>query len=155
MSGHPEHARMGESTRVLIVDDDADDAESLAACLAANGLKVRAITEAAQVPAALDEMAPDILLLDQRLGMTTGTCDLDPQPLRLERLGLQAELRHAAGRALPGQLAAQRRDHRQQRGGILPRCTVGVRRHGRIVPDAAAPAQAATPRSRVSSWAAA
>lgn len=46
------------------------------------------------------------------------TRDLHPRPFPLERLGLQAEFRDAAGRALLGQFPAQRRDHRHQRGGI-------------------------------------
>jgi hypothetical protein len=42
--------------------------------------------------------------------------DLHPQPLRLQRLGLQAEFRDATRRAFLGQFAAQRRNHRRQRG---------------------------------------
>jgi DNA-binding response OmpR family regulator len=58
---------------ILILDDDRAYCEAMTAYLEAHGCRVTAIQEPAALDAALAETEPDLLLLDQRLGSTTGT----------------------------------------------------------------------------------
>lgn len=59
--------------RVLIIDDDPDYAGMLSTYLAEHGLLPTVVTEPARVEGILRASPPDIVLLDQRLGETTGT----------------------------------------------------------------------------------
>lgn len=69
----PTAAPPAAQVRVLILDDDASYGATLAAYLAEHGLLATVVTEPARLEEALRDAAPDIVLLDQRLGETTGT----------------------------------------------------------------------------------
>lgn len=58
---------------ILILDDDLAYCEAMAAYLEGHGCRVAAIQDAAALDAALSARHTDLLLLDQRLGSTTGT----------------------------------------------------------------------------------
>ncbi|MDB5414546.1 MAG: DNA-binding response regulator [Rubritepida sp.] len=60
-------------SRILIVDDDPDFAELLAEYLGLHSCQVEAVHDVAQLPAAMRDFAPDLVLLDQRLGAVSGT----------------------------------------------------------------------------------
>jgi DNA-binding response OmpR family regulator len=62
-----------EPIRVLLLDDDPDYCQALAAYLGAHGCEVRSVHDPAALVEALRGMSPDILLLDQYLGPVTGT----------------------------------------------------------------------------------
>ena len=64
---------MTTTQRILVLDDDADYGTALADWLQANGFTVRTEQDPAALEAALEAFAPDLLLLDQRLGSATGT----------------------------------------------------------------------------------
>ncbi len=57
---------------VILVDDDPDFAEELTLFLTDHGIRCAAVTDPSHLMPLLAEMAPDLLLLDQRLGPTTG-----------------------------------------------------------------------------------
>jgi DNA-binding response OmpR family regulator len=57
---------------VILVDDDPDFAEELTLFLEGHGVRCAAVIDPALLMPLLDEMNPDLLLLDQRLGTTTG-----------------------------------------------------------------------------------
>ena len=59
--------------RLLVLDDDKAFGEQLSAYLEANGCTVRAEQDARQLDAVMASFQPDLVLLDQRLGETTGT----------------------------------------------------------------------------------
>jgi DNA-binding response OmpR family regulator len=58
---------------ILILDDDLAYCDAMSAYLEAHGCRVAAIQDPAGLDAALSATATDLLLLDQRLGSTTGT----------------------------------------------------------------------------------
>ena len=58
---------------ILIVDDDAAYCDAMQAYLESHGCRVTAIQDPAKLDAALDARDTDLVLLDQRLGGTTGT----------------------------------------------------------------------------------
>lgn len=58
---------------ILILDDDPAYCEAMAAYLESQGCRVKAIQDPAALDAALATARHDLLLLDQRLGSTTGT----------------------------------------------------------------------------------
>jgi DNA-binding response OmpR family regulator len=60
-------------TRVLLLDDDARYAAELGAFLQLNGCQFHAIRDPNLIRADIATFAPDVVLLDQRLGSTTGT----------------------------------------------------------------------------------
>lgn len=59
--------------RVLIVDDDKGYCEKLASYLAVYGCETACLTEPEEFEVSFEAFRPNILLLDQRLGATTGT----------------------------------------------------------------------------------
>lgn len=59
--------------RVLIIDDEARYCEELAAYLDLYGCVVSTITDASGVEEAILKLSPDLIILDQWLGPTTGT----------------------------------------------------------------------------------
>lgn len=66
-------AEAARPVRVLIMDDDPAYGATLSAYLAEHGLQATLETEAALLAEAVRDSRADILLLDQRLGETTGT----------------------------------------------------------------------------------
>lgn len=64
---------MIQRARVLLLDDDTAYCEALTAYLQAQGCLAAAIQKPAGLDAAILRHNPDLLLLDQRLGETTGT----------------------------------------------------------------------------------
>jgi DNA-binding response OmpR family regulator len=60
------------STKVLLVDDDPAFSEELVVFLEGHGLDCHALADPAGVLALLDELRPNLLLLDQRLGAVNG-----------------------------------------------------------------------------------
>ncbi|WP_119422855.1 ATP-binding response regulator [Desertibaculum subflavum] len=58
--------------RLLVVDDDADFAESLADILEVHGYAVEIVGSAAEAEAALGDDGPPVVMLDIRLGGTSG-----------------------------------------------------------------------------------
>src|SRR4051794_23878167 len=58
---------------ILLIDDDPDFGEELAAFLEDHGLKCETVVNADKVLTIIAELQPILLLLDQRLGATTGT----------------------------------------------------------------------------------
>jgi DNA-binding response OmpR family regulator len=58
---------------ILILDDDANYCDAMQAYLESHGCRVNAIQDPAKLDAALVARDTDLLLLDQRLGGTTGT----------------------------------------------------------------------------------
>jgi len=64
---------MDEAPTILILDDDPAYCEAMSAYLESNGCRVTTIQEPNALDAALLRTNPDLLLLDQRLGSTTGT----------------------------------------------------------------------------------
>ncbi len=65
--------RGGTRHRIVLLDDDVAYAESLAAFLNAQGCEVHTLHDADRLEAEMAEVQPDLLLLDQCLGTTTGT----------------------------------------------------------------------------------
>lgn len=61
------------SPRILLVDDDRNYVEKLAAYLALYGCETALVTETEEIEPSVETFRPDIVLLDQRLGTTTGT----------------------------------------------------------------------------------
>jgi DNA-binding response OmpR family regulator len=59
--------------RILLLDDDPGYCAQIAAYLEANGCTVRATGSATEFDRAFGDFSPDLVLLDQRLGETTGT----------------------------------------------------------------------------------
>lgn len=59
-------------SRVLLIDDDEDLSEALAAWLGLRGHEVLTLREGQHAVAAAREFAPDLVLLDALLGETTG-----------------------------------------------------------------------------------
>jgi DNA-binding response OmpR family regulator len=57
---------------VVLLDDDPDFAEELTLFLTDHGIRCVAVTDPAHLMPLLSELGPDLLLLDQRLGPTTG-----------------------------------------------------------------------------------
>ncbi len=57
---------------VVLLDDDPDFAEELTLFLTDHGIRCVAVTDPAHLMPLLSEIGPDLLLLDQRLGPTTG-----------------------------------------------------------------------------------
>ena len=57
---------------VILIDDEPDFAEELSQFLANHGIRCVAVTDPVQLMPLLSEMKPDLLVLDQRLGTTTG-----------------------------------------------------------------------------------
>jgi DNA-binding response OmpR family regulator len=64
---------MNQGPRILLLDDDAAFCDAMTAYLEAQGCIVVAIQRPDGLEAAIVKHSPDILLLDQRLGETTGT----------------------------------------------------------------------------------
>lgn len=60
-------------SRVLIVDDDADFADSTAEILEANGFQVRAAYSSTSALQLLEDFDPHVALVDLRLGVESGT----------------------------------------------------------------------------------
>lgn len=60
------------SETIILVDDDPDFAEELTLFLQDHGLNCAAVTDPSHVMSMLKEINPDLLLLDQRLGTTSG-----------------------------------------------------------------------------------
>lgn len=58
--------------RVLLVDDDEELSEALAAWMGLRGHEVRTVREGRRAVAEAREFAPDLVLLDAVLGGTTG-----------------------------------------------------------------------------------
>lgn len=59
--------------RIVIVDDDERYLSELTAYLRAHGCDVRGLTDGQEVEAAIVGFMPDLVVLDQRLGVTNGT----------------------------------------------------------------------------------
>jgi DNA-binding response OmpR family regulator len=57
---------------VILIDDDPEFAEELCLFLSGHGIRCATTTDPAQLTPLLKEMKPDLLVLDQRLGTTTG-----------------------------------------------------------------------------------
>lgn len=64
---------MDKATRILVLDDDAGYCDAVCGYLNGQGCTSSAITQASELETALHAFNPDLLLLDQRLGDTTGT----------------------------------------------------------------------------------
>lgn len=64
---------MDKSTKILVLDDDPGYCDAIATYLNGQGCYARAINRHIDLEAALQDFSPDLLLLDQRLGDTTGT----------------------------------------------------------------------------------
>jgi DNA-binding response OmpR family regulator len=64
---------MDKAQKILVLDDDSAYCEAVCSYLAGQGCTSRAITRPAELEAALQTFKPDLLLLDQKLGETTGT----------------------------------------------------------------------------------
>lgn len=62
-----------ETPRILLIDDDPRYGNELSAYLQMHGCRLRAIADPRQVQSTFVAFAPDLVLLDQRLGVTTGT----------------------------------------------------------------------------------
>ena len=62
----------GERMRVLVVDDDPDFAGVLTAVLEREGIVVRAVPDATQLVEIIDEVRPDLILLDAMLPHVSG-----------------------------------------------------------------------------------
>lgn len=62
-----------ETPSILILDDDREYCDAMGTYLESNGCRVVTIQEPNALDSALLEVNPDLLLLDQRLGSTTGT----------------------------------------------------------------------------------
>lgn len=60
-------------TRILLVDDDGTFAEQLSAYLVQHGFDTLWLADVAEFGEVLGSYAPDIVILDQRLGAVTGT----------------------------------------------------------------------------------
>lgn len=58
---------------IVVLDDDPSYCEAITAYLEAQGCRVRTLTDPAQLDTTLATITADLLLLDQRLGHTTGT----------------------------------------------------------------------------------
>lgn len=63
----------GGSAKILLLDDDADYCAQLSSYLEAYGFSVSTAQSRASFHAQLAEAAPDLIILDQRLGDTTAT----------------------------------------------------------------------------------
>lgn len=68
--------------RVVVVEDDTDLSESLAACLRFAGMSARATGSIAEMEAALAEEAADVIVLDVNLPGETGFAALDRLKLK-------------------------------------------------------------------------
>jgi diguanylate cyclase (GGDEF)-like protein len=64
--------RHAERSRVLLLDDDSDFVESVAAVLETEGIAVRAVSDPARILDALDAEKPDLILLDVMLPKVSG-----------------------------------------------------------------------------------
>ncbi|WP_421996175.1 response regulator transcription factor [Roseococcus sp.] len=64
---------MPNPPRILLVDDDPDFAQLLGDYLSLHGCQVQAAQDEPQLQAAVLSFAPDLVLLDQRLGHVSGT----------------------------------------------------------------------------------
>lgn len=64
---------MDKAQKILVLDDDAAYCEAVCSYLGGQGCTSSAITRPADLEAALQAFRPDLLLLDQKLGETTGT----------------------------------------------------------------------------------
>lgn len=64
---------MTEMPRILLIDDDARYSAELAAFLQVHGCRFRSIADPRQIQSVFVAFTPDLVLLDQRLGLTTGT----------------------------------------------------------------------------------
>ena len=60
------------SHTVILVDDDPDFMEELGEFLSSHGICCVTVSDPTALPAMLQEVKPDLLVLDQRLGTTTG-----------------------------------------------------------------------------------
>lgn len=60
------------SETVILVDDDPDFAEELTLFLEGHGVRCASVVDPAGLMPLIDELNPDLLLLDQRLGATSG-----------------------------------------------------------------------------------
>jgi len=60
------------SETVILVDDDAEFNEELSLFLEAHGIRCAAVTDPGLLMPLMREMQPDLLVLDQRLGVVTG-----------------------------------------------------------------------------------
>lgn len=60
-------------TRILLVDDDAGFADQLSAYLSMQGFETHCLLDVSRFVQTLDSFAPDLVILDQRLGVVTGT----------------------------------------------------------------------------------
>lgn len=58
---------------ILLIDDDPAFGEELAAFLEGHGMICEAVAEPAAAIPRMADVKPDLMLLDQRLGATTGT----------------------------------------------------------------------------------
>ncbi len=67
------NTRSMQPTRILLVDDDAAFCDQASAYLAQHGCNVLALTDPLGLPEALAEFRPQLVLLDQRLGVVSGT----------------------------------------------------------------------------------
>lgn len=63
----------GPAERILLLDQDADHLRRLTQYLTGHGYRVSAIQDAGELPGRLQFEAPDLILLEQRLGEVTGT----------------------------------------------------------------------------------
>lgn len=70
---HPRGGAAAERSRILIVDDDKKYCENLAAYLVLYGYEVSSVSTVAELDSLIAAHQPDLVLLDQRLGATTGT----------------------------------------------------------------------------------
>ncbi len=57
---------------VILIDDEPDFVEELSQFLANHGIRCATVNDPSQLMPLLDEMKPDLLVLDQKLGTTTG-----------------------------------------------------------------------------------
>lgn len=64
---------MSNQPRILVVDDDPDFAQLVSDYLSLHGCEVFAVRDAPQLQSAVPTFAPDLVLLDQRLGPVSGT----------------------------------------------------------------------------------
>ena len=60
------------SETIILVDDDADFNEELSLFLEAHGIRCAAVTDPGLLMPLMQEIEPDLLVLDQRLGAVTG-----------------------------------------------------------------------------------